>query len=125
LDFEEALADGFTKVFPNASVMRDFFHFMQANVKKVLQLGMKSCMHDVVTGLRCLWHKPTKSNFDTYLNEFIDEWERKAPQYLSYFRSTWLNRYMPAEWASYARASNARSGTAFFFFFFFFLKIMY
>jgi hypothetical protein len=52
LDFEEALADGFTKVFPNTSVMRDFFHFMQANVKKVLQLGMKPYMSDVVAGLR-------------------------------------------------------------------------
>jgi hypothetical protein len=27
LDFEDALSDGFTKVFPSATIMRDFFHF--------------------------------------------------------------------------------------------------
>jgi transposase-like protein len=110
LDFEEALADGFTKVFPNASVRRDLFHFVQANVKKVGQLGMKSDSHEIVVALNLLWHKATKAEFDAYLNEFLDEWDRRAPQYTSYFRSTWLNRYTPAEWASYARPSNARSG---------------
>jgi hypothetical protein len=109
LDFEEALSDGFTKVFLNASVMRNFFHFVQANVKKVGQLGMKSDLHDIVIGFNFLWHKATKAEFDTYLNEFLDEWKRKASQYVSYFCSTWLNHYTPAEWASYARSSNVQA----------------
>lgn len=28
LDFEEALAEGFVKVFPDAAVLADFFHFV-------------------------------------------------------------------------------------------------
>lgn len=42
LDFEEALSQGFVKVFPEASVLADFFHMVQANVKKIGQLGFKS-----------------------------------------------------------------------------------
>lgn len=28
LDFEEALSEGFVKVFPSAAVLADFFHFV-------------------------------------------------------------------------------------------------
>lgn len=35
LDFKEALAQGFEHIFPEATVLNDFFHFMQANVRKI------------------------------------------------------------------------------------------
>ena len=97
LNFEEPLVDGFTKVFPIASVRRDFFHFVQANVKKIGQLGMKPDSRKIVVALNVLWHKTTKVEFDNYLNEFLDKWDKQAPQYTSYFHSTWLNHYTPAE----------------------------
>jgi hypothetical protein len=74
--------------FPDAAIMTDFFHLIQANVRKAGQLGLKSYAHDIVVGLNVLWDKATKNEFDTNLNEFLDEWDRRAPQYSAYFRST-------------------------------------
>jgi hypothetical protein len=71
LDFEKALAEGFRKAVPDALVLHDFFHFIQANVKKVGQLGMKSDVSDIVADLNTLWYKPTKEEFDVCLTEFI------------------------------------------------------
>jgi hypothetical protein len=97
--------------------MRDFFHFIQANVRKAGQLGLKSCAHNIVVGLNVLWYKTTKKEFDVNLNDFLDEWDRRASQYSAYFRSTWLERYQLKEWASYTRPNNVRSGIKFFFLF--------
>jgi hypothetical protein len=41
LDFKDALAEGFVRVFPKAIVCRSFFHLMQANVKKIRQLHLQ------------------------------------------------------------------------------------
>jgi hypothetical protein len=38
-DFEEALTKGFTNVFPWPVVYNDFFHFMNANTKRLGQMG--------------------------------------------------------------------------------------
>jgi hypothetical protein len=111
LDFEEALADGFCKTFPDVTILNDFFHFIQANVKRASQLGLKSVVKDIVTDLNTLWYKPTKQEFDVYLNAFLNKWDKEAPHYSTYFRSTWLDRYSPIKWASYARPSDAPSGT--------------
>jgi hypothetical protein len=110
LDFEEALSAGFVRVFPNATPMKDFFYFIQANVKKAGQLGMATHRSKIVVRLNTLWYKPTKAEFDTCLKEFLGEWDKKAPQYTAYFCFTWLDRFVPNEWASYARPSNSRSG---------------
>jgi hypothetical protein len=64
LDFEEALSEVFVKVFPNASVHRDMFHFVQANVKQAGQLGLKSIIKEIVVDVNVLWYAPTKKDFD-------------------------------------------------------------
>lgn len=126
LDFEEALSEGFVRVFPDAAVLADFFHFVcsihsfallfinvkkvQANVKAIQKLGFKSRSKDVVKGVQSLWYAPTKKDFDAALGEFLVEWDREISAYATYFRRNWLDRYHPEKWASYARVYNAPSG---------------
>lgn len=126
LDFEEALAEGFAKVFPDAATLCDFFHFVrsnlslvifsnyltqvQANVKAIQRLGFKLKSKDVVKGVRSLWYAPTKEEFDSAVAKFLAEWDKDVPAYATYFRRTWLTRYHPEKWASYARADNAPPG---------------
>lgn len=112
LDFEEALSEGFVRVFPYAAILADFFHFVQANVKEIQKLGFKAKVKDVVTGVQSLWYAPTKADFDAALGEFLTQWNREVPAYATYFRRNWLNRYHPEKWASYARADNAPAGSA-------------
>jgi hypothetical protein len=90
LDFEQALADGFVKVFPGATPMKDFFHFIQANVRKVKgELKLEKDERMVIRdALRILWHKPTKAEFDTCLQVLLNGWDRRIPQYSAYFRLT-------------------------------------
>jgi hypothetical protein len=114
LDFEEALAEGFHKAVPDVLVLHDFFHFIQANVKKAGQLGMKLNVSNIVTDLNTLWYKPTKEEFDVCLAEFIRQWDIRAPQYTAYFRSTWLDLHPPRKWAAYARPSDSPSGSEMF-----------
>jgi hypothetical protein len=54
LDFEEALAEALHKTIPDALILHDFFHFIQANVKRVGQLGMKSDASDIIADLNTL-----------------------------------------------------------------------
>jgi hypothetical protein len=125
LDFEEALAEGFAKVFPDAAVLADFFHFVcyslnsipfsnakqiQANVKTIQKLGFKGRSKDVVKGVQSLWYAPTEPKFKEVLKEFLAKWDEEIPAYATYFRRNWLDRYHPEKWASYARADNAPSG---------------
>jgi hypothetical protein len=100
---------------------------MQANARKVkgdlkLEKDERTAIRDA---LRILWHKPTKTKFNTFLQALLSEWDRRIPQYSAYFRLTWLNVNPPTGWASYARPKDARSGnqlTSFrtFLYFFFF-----
>lgn len=110
LDFEEALSQGFVNVFPGAAVYRDFFHFVQANVKQIAVLGFKSEAKKLVPDLNKLWYAPTKPDFNSEVQVFLDKWDEIVPTYTSYFRTYWLNRYKSEEWASYGRPSDVRSG---------------
>ncbi len=110
LDFEEALSKGFTNVFPTAAVYRDFFHFVQANVKQIAVLGFKSKAKELVPDLNKLWYAPTKSEFNIEVQQFLDKWDETVPTYTAYFRINWLNRYPTEEWASYGRPGDVRSG---------------
>jgi hypothetical protein len=96
LDFEKALNKGFANTFPTTTILNDFFHFIQVNVKKVQWLRINhSEIHNIVVDLNTLWYKVTKAEFDTYLKKFTSNWDKKEPQYIIYFRSTWLNLYLP------------------------------
>jgi hypothetical protein len=87
LDFEVALALSFLNVFFYVSIMQDFFHFMQANVK-LRQLGMVGDVKEIVADLNILWFKPTKIEFYTNLEEFLHKWDRLSQGYTLYFRAT-------------------------------------
>jgi hypothetical protein len=109
LDFEKALSDAFTNVFLLATVTRDLFHFIQANVKKMGKLEYGSRVTQLVEDLNVLWEKPGKGEFDAYLLEFLDKWNA-IPSYCGYFRSTWLELHPPKDWAKHGRRPDARSG---------------
>jgi hypothetical protein len=51
MDFKEALVQGFEHIFPEASVLGDFFHFVQANVRRIGELGFKNLVSEVVVGV--------------------------------------------------------------------------
>lgn len=85
LDFEKPLSQALSATFPSATILKDFFHFIQANVKKAKGLNMKPLMRNLVKDLNTLWYQPTKANFDTYLNEFLGKWERLTMYYTTYF----------------------------------------
>jgi hypothetical protein len=113
VDFEEALKQGCMGVFPGTPVFHDFFHFVQANVKKLGQLGMSRYGSKIAAELNTLWYKPNKEDFDKYLCEFLGKWDRAeviARTYTNYFRATWISRFSPEGWASCGRPSNSRSG---------------
>jgi hypothetical protein len=40
LNFEQTLSDGFQDIFPDVIIVRDRFHFVQANVKHLGKLGL-------------------------------------------------------------------------------------
>jgi hypothetical protein len=111
LDFEEALAEGFVRVFPNAVVCNDFFHLMQANVKKCRQLHLQSIQPDIVNGVRELFYAASKDEFDLALIRYLKDMDNRAPAYAAYFRRTWLDRYPRERWASFARPPTAPTGT--------------
>jgi hypothetical protein len=110
LDFEEALSQGFTRVFPKAAVYRDFFHYVQANVKRIAELGFKGKASELVADLNKVWYSPTKQQFNETIEWFLHKWDEMVPTYTAYFRNNWLNRYRPEEWASFGRPSDAPSG---------------
>jgi hypothetical protein len=112
MDFEKALSDSFTNVFPLATIARDRFHFIQANVRKMSKLGYGPSVSDLVKDLNVLWEKPSKEDFDTYLLEFLDKWNTIS-SYCGYFRSTWLELHPSKDWAKYRRRPGARSGMQF------------
>jgi hypothetical protein len=78
LYFEKALGEAFHKAVPDFLILYDLFHFIQANVKKIGQLGMKLDASDVVADFNALWYKPTKKQFDMHLEEFICHWKIKS-----------------------------------------------
>jgi hypothetical protein len=110
LDFEDALSEGFVRVFPTAIICGDFFHLMQANVKKVRQLHLQAMEKDVVNGVRELFYAASKSEFDGAVANFMSAMDARAPTYASYFRRTWLTHYEPERWASFARPPTAPTG---------------
>jgi hypothetical protein len=115
MDFEEALAEALQKVFPNATICRDFFHFIQANIKQAGKLGLKSLAKEIRTDCNILWYAPTKKEFDSRVQEFLQKWDNCEPTYSEYFRKNWLGRFKIEQWASFGRPSDALAGIFFFF----------
>jgi hypothetical protein len=79
LDFEQALSQGFTRVFPKAAVYRDFFHFVQANVRRMAELGFKPRVKELVSDLNKLWYATTKQHFNEEVELFLAKWDEIAP----------------------------------------------
>jgi hypothetical protein len=110
LDFEEAMANAWTEVFPNCSIMRDFFHLQQANTRKMAKLGLADLRKEIILDIQVMWYADTKVAFDQQLEDFLAKWNEKAPQYSDYFRRVWIGQHPPNTWASYARDRDAPSG---------------
>lgn len=104
------MASAWLKVFPNCSIMRDFFHLQQANTKKMGKIGLSELRSEIVQDIRVLWYADTKAQFDAHLEEFLNKWDEKASEYSSYFRRVWIGQHPPNTWASYARPKDAPSG---------------
>jgi hypothetical protein len=87
LNFEQVMSNGFKDVFPNVIIVRDRFHFVQANIKYLNELGLQHLVTEVSKNLNVLWTKPIKEDFDKYLNDdFLQKWNRRVRQYSdSYF----------------------------------------
>lgn len=110
VDFEEALVIAFKAVFDLCSIWHDFFHFQQANVHKLQSMGLSDLRADVSAETRVIWKCSTKTEFDAKTDAFLGKWDEIIPQYTRYFRDTWLKRFPPEEWASFARPKDAPTG---------------
>ncbi len=110
VDFEEALSSAFVEVFSSCMVWHDFFHFQQANVKNLKKMGLSDYVKEVCNDTRALWNQLTKRDFDQFLGEFINRWNQVIPQYITYFRNVWINRFKPNVWARFARPEGVPSG---------------
>lgn len=113
MDFEEAMASAWWEVFPNCSIIRDFFHLKQANVKKAHKIGLSDFREKIAYDLGIIWYADTKVDFDACLQVFLDKWDEKAPEYTDYFRRVWLGQHSPNTWTAFARPKNAPSGLIF------------
>jgi transposase-like protein len=118
LDFEQALGQGFEAVFRRAKIYRDYFHFVQAQTRKMAKLKYKQHKAEVVTDVRALWYASSEQQFYERVNKFLDKWSKIVPDYATYFEKNWAKRdvrdplphFPPVEWASYGRPPNALSG---------------
>lgn len=97
LDFEKAFSNVFTNMFPTTTIVHDYFHFVQANIKKVGVLGLKAKTKRVEGDLCLHWYLLTKATFDTRLHELLDKWCCNILQYASYVESTWLEHFPPEQ----------------------------
>lgn len=111
MDFEEALSNAWLEVFPESSILRDLFHFMQANKRKVKEFKLKHYKEDIKVGLQRIWHADSKPEFDLRQDEFLHKWTELAPEFADYYERVWMKLYPSTEWASYARPADAPSGT--------------
>ena len=71
LDFKEVMASTWIKVFPNYSIMHDFFHLQQVNTKKMAKLGLSNLRKEIVQDIQVLWYIDTKAEFDVHLVVFL------------------------------------------------------
>jgi hypothetical protein len=51
LDFEEVLASTFSAIFLNCTIMRNYFHFKLANLRKLQKIGLSHLRSEVSTDL--------------------------------------------------------------------------
>jgi hypothetical protein len=110
MDFERALGNAWSKVFPNAPVFRDHFHFNHALVHFCQAHGLKDYAQEFSQDGNVLWYASSKADFDMSLRVFMEKWSAKQPRLATYFRDVYLNSYPPEEWASFGRPSNALPG---------------
>jgi hypothetical protein len=110
LDFEEAMASAWITVFPNCSIMRDYFHLKQAKMKKLHKIGLSHLRQEAGHDIGVIWYADTKEEFDTRLEEFLNKWDEKAPQYTDYFRRVWIGQHPPHTWAAFGRGKDTPSG---------------
>jgi len=105
-DFEEAFPRGLTQVFKQISYLGDLFHFLQANRRKILELGGgKECARDLMDQLRVLYYSSSFQTFKSNLSIFLQHWQERYQPYVKYFRKTWdfQGLHDPSEWAGFTR----------------------
>lgn len=109
-DFEQALRDGFQRVFPTTNIYGDTFHFIQANIRWMKRNKGVEHISDLIVMLRLLWCSPTTLDFASNLNKFLNYWSQKFPAYSAYFRRMWLETIKPFSWAYFGRTHGVPSG---------------
>lgn len=80
------MASAWREVFPKCSIMRDYFHLEQANLKKLHKIGLSDFRTEIAIDISNMWNADTKEEFDARLQEFLDKWDPRAPEYTDYFR---------------------------------------
>jgi hypothetical protein len=109
-DYEVALREAPTRVWPSVLVFGDSFHFIQCNVKW-MKSQRSDLVKDLVINLRILWASPSYEQFVENVNAFTEKWASTNPSYVAYFRKTWMVAYKPVSWAYCGRKdSNVPTG---------------
>lgn len=100
-DFENALRNATRSCFPNATYCGDLFHFLQANIKRMKNLGGNEFVKELVSDLKILQDSPTAVEFQAHQAIFIKNWTYKFAPYAHYFTETWTKLHPPACWARF------------------------
>jgi hypothetical protein len=112
MDFEQALAKAALLKWPEASIWRDLFHLLQANLKKARSLGLSDkdialIQKDLLALAECL----TSILFQEKLDECLMAWTKISAEYVEYFQRVYLVDHAPETWAAFGRPVHAPSGT--------------
>lgn len=113
-DFDLALQKGLNLVVPTASLHGDYFHFMQANIRRRQQGRQRNeadkALATLVPMLRILWNSPDALQFRQNLDSFLRYWSVTDTDYANYFYHQWCEVQMPHSWAAFGRLKSAPSG---------------
>lgn len=104
-DFDIALENAVTAVWPTTLVCGDYFHFLQANWRwyKRASTGEDAGRRLLLPMLQILYHSPTTTIFQRNLHAFGRYWLYSNAYYARYFTSTWLRTQPPVKWAKFGR----------------------
>src|SRR5690554_5912444 len=92
-DFEEAIRNACTKVFPRGLYYGDSFHFFKDNRKWMLKNQGYQHLDELIPQLRILWASDSMPTFRINKGIFVKHWINTYSLFANYFTKVWLSRF--------------------------------
>ena len=127
VDFEKASINAFKAVFPSVSVKGCFFHFSQANWRKIQDLGLSSIYRDEETVRTTIKSFVSLAlipmmDMDIGFEKLLENLDERLEPFVHYFEDTWMGRvgrlgkkskplFEPALWNQFENARDGKQKT--------------